>query len=206
MLNGAGLKDNLRSGVWAECAMTVTFLSNITSVKHQEVCPHQLLFGCKPKLPASLRSFGEIGVVTTKDKIQSKLKNRGTPCMFVGYSSHHAHDVYRMLNFETETIINSRDIIWLNQIHKEWILQKPNNQPNYDDDDDVELVIQSVNKDQNVPEDVIDHDELKRIKVYKQMRRLESSFNPDATQMVEQFEQGREILFDQASVDCLVAE
>jgi hypothetical protein len=76
MLNGAGLKDDLRSGVWAECAMTVTFLSNITSVKNQEVCPHQLLFGCKPKLPASLRSFGEIGVVTTKDNIQGKLKNR----------------------------------------------------------------------------------------------------------------------------------
>jgi hypothetical protein len=32
------------------------------------------------------------------------------------------------------------------------------------------------------------------------MRRLESSFNPDATDLVEQFEQGREILFDQANV------
>jgi hypothetical protein len=39
--------------------------------------------------------------------------------MFVGYSAHHAHDVYRMLNFETEMIINSRDIIWLNQVHEE---------------------------------------------------------------------------------------
>ena len=145
MLNCAGLKDDLRSGVWAECAMTVTFLSNITSVKNLDICPHQLLFGCKPKLPASLRSFGEIGVVTTKDKIQGKLKNRGTPCMFVGYSAHHAHDVYRMLNLETEMIINSRDIIWLNQVHKEWILNKPNNQPNYDDDDGVEVMIQSVN-------------------------------------------------------------
>jgi hypothetical protein len=28
---------------------------------------------------------------------------------------------------------------------------------------------------------------------------LESSFNPDATQVVEQFEQGKEILFDQAN-------
>jgi hypothetical protein len=101
VLNGAGLKDDLRSGVWAECAMTVTFLSNVTSVKNQEICPHQLLFGCKPKLPASLRSLGEIRIVTTKDKIQGKLKNRGTPCMFVGYSAHHAHDVYRMLNLET---------------------------------------------------------------------------------------------------------
>jgi hypothetical protein len=30
MLNNAGVKDQLRSGVWAECAMTVTFLSNVT--------------------------------------------------------------------------------------------------------------------------------------------------------------------------------
>jgi hypothetical protein len=32
-LNSAGLKDHLRSGVWSECAMTVTFLSNITSIR-----------------------------------------------------------------------------------------------------------------------------------------------------------------------------
>jgi hypothetical protein len=180
--------------------MTVTFLSNITYVMNQEVCLHQLLFGCKPKLPASLRTFGEIGVITTKDKIQGKLKNRGTPCIFVGFSAHHAHDVYRMLNFETEMIIDSRDIIWLNHVHKVWILNKPNNQPNYDDNDGVEVMIQSVNTDQNAPEDVKDHDELKRIKRYKQMCRLECSFNPDAAQVVEQFEQGREILFDQANI------
>jgi hypothetical protein len=64
----------------------------------------------------------------------------------------------------------------------------------------VKLVIQSVNTDQNAPEDVIDLDELKRIKLYKQMRRLESSFNPNATQVVGQFKQGRDIFFDQADV------
>jgi hypothetical protein len=111
MLNSPGVKDQLRSGVWAECAMTVTFLSNVTSIKNKEVCPYGLLFGCKPKLPTSLRSFGEIGVVTTKAKIQSKLKNGGTPCMFIGYSVHHANDVYRMLNLDTKRIIHSRDII-----------------------------------------------------------------------------------------------
>jgi hypothetical protein len=72
--------------------MTVTFLSNVTSIQNKKVCPYELLFGCKPKLPKSLRSFDEIGVVTTKANIQSKLKNRGTPCMFVGYSVHHAND------------------------------------------------------------------------------------------------------------------
>jgi hypothetical protein len=117
MLNSAGVKDQLRSGVWAECAMTVMFLSNVTSIKNKEVCPYELLFGCKPKLPTSLRSFGEIGVVTTKVNIQSKLKNRGKPCMFVGYSVHNENDVYRMLNLDTNIIIQSRDIIWLNEAY-----------------------------------------------------------------------------------------
>jgi hypothetical protein len=64
MLNSAGLKDQLRLGVWAECALTVTIVSNITSIKNQEICPYQLLYGCKPRLPTSVRSFGEIGIVT----------------------------------------------------------------------------------------------------------------------------------------------
>jgi hypothetical protein len=89
MLNSTGDKDQVRSGVWAECAMTVTFLSNVTSIKNKEVCPYELIFGCKPKLPTSLRSFGGIGVVTTKANIQNNLKIRGTPCMFVGYYVHH---------------------------------------------------------------------------------------------------------------------
>jgi hypothetical protein len=42
--------------------------------------------------------------------MQGNLKNRGTTSMLVGYSAHHAHDVYRMLSFETEMIINLRDI------------------------------------------------------------------------------------------------
>jgi transposase InsO family protein len=55
MLNSVGLKDQLRYGVWAECAMTATYLSNITSIKEKMICPYQLLFGNRPKLPKSLR-------------------------------------------------------------------------------------------------------------------------------------------------------
>jgi transposase InsO family protein len=76
MLNSAGFTKDLRSGVWAECSMTVTFLSNITSIKNKTICPHQLLFESKPRLPESLRSFGEIDIVTTKSDIQGKLTNR----------------------------------------------------------------------------------------------------------------------------------
>ena len=202
MLNSAGLKDNLRSGVWAECAMTVTFLSNITSIKNQEICPYQLLYGCKPRLPASLRSFGEMGIVTTKDKIQSKLNNRGMPCMFVGYSVHHAHDVYRMLNIESEIIINSRDIIWLKEMHKDWIGRKAKNQL-VDDDEDTDIMEsknQLFKEGQEASLAVTNQVDLKRMKLYRQLRQLESSFNPDAAKLVEQIEQGKEIMLDQINL------
>jgi hypothetical protein len=44
MLNSASVKDQLKSGVCAECEMTVTFLSNVTSIKNKEVCLYKLLF------------------------------------------------------------------------------------------------------------------------------------------------------------------
>jgi hypothetical protein len=83
MLNGAGLTGDLRSIIWAECAMTTTYLSNIISSKSSLKSPFELLFGSKPILHYDLKIFGEVGVVTTKDKIQSKLTNRGSPCIFV---------------------------------------------------------------------------------------------------------------------------
>jgi hypothetical protein len=42
-------------------------------------------------------------------------------------------------------------------------------------------------------------DEQKRAKVYRNLRQLESSFNPDASRIVERIEQGREILLDHAN-------
>jgi hypothetical protein len=94
ILNNARLEEGLRSGVWAECARTTTFLSNVTALKSRAMCPFQLMFGSKPKLPSSLKIFGEMGVVTTKDDFQSKLKNRGLTYMFVGYSVDHANNAY----------------------------------------------------------------------------------------------------------------
>jgi hypothetical protein len=66
MINSAGVKDQLRSGVWAEYEMTVTFLFNVKSIKNKEVYPYELLIGCEPKLPTSLRSFGEISLLQLK--------------------------------------------------------------------------------------------------------------------------------------------
>jgi hypothetical protein len=39
-------------------------------------------------------------------------------------------------------------------------------------------------------------DEQKRAKVYRNLHQLESSFNPEASRIVERIEQGREIFID----------
>jgi hypothetical protein len=101
MLNCAGLKDELRNKIWAESAVKVTYLSNVMSTKYELKSPYELLFGAMPVLNSRLKMFGEVGVVTTKDKIQAKLTNRGTTCIFVGYAENHSKDVFRMLNLET---------------------------------------------------------------------------------------------------------
>jgi hypothetical protein len=44
--------------------------------------------------------------------------------MFVGYSVYHANDVYRMLNLDNKSIIQSRNIIWLNEADNDWIEKK----------------------------------------------------------------------------------
>jgi hypothetical protein len=177
--------------------MTVTFLLNVISIKNKDFCPYELLFDCKPKLPTSLRFFGEIGVLTTKANTQRKLKSRGTPCMFVGYSVHHTNDVYRMLNLYTKKIIQSRKIIWLNDAYHYWIDRKVLHKKEIDDEDDDVITnskIQEVKIVQDQLSSVQDQDELKTKKIYRAMRQLESIFNPEASTMLQNIEQGWEIL------------
>jgi hypothetical protein len=44
MLNSAGVNNHLRSGVWPECAKTMTFLLNLALIKNKEICNYYLLF------------------------------------------------------------------------------------------------------------------------------------------------------------------
>jgi hypothetical protein len=68
MLNGANLEGELRDKIWAECVMNVTYLSNIISTKSSFKSPFELSYGGKPILHDNLKIFGEVGVVTTKEK------------------------------------------------------------------------------------------------------------------------------------------
>ena len=55
-------------------------------------------------------------------KMRSKFSNKGRTCMFVGYTTKHAGDVYRMLDLDTKRITTSRDIRWLDKSYSEWEL------------------------------------------------------------------------------------
>jgi hypothetical protein len=113
MLNGARLQGQLRDKIWPECVMTATYTSSVISTKLSLEKPLELPNGVRPILHTSLKMFSEVGVVTTKDKIQAKWTNQGATCIFVVYAEKHSKDGYQMLNLDTNAIIYSCDIIWL---------------------------------------------------------------------------------------------
>ena len=71
-------------------------------------------FGVDAKYAKHLRAFGEMCVVAdTDNKVgRTKIDPRGKISLFVGYSTQHAGDVYRLLNPKTSSIIHSRDVKW----------------------------------------------------------------------------------------------
>jgi hypothetical protein len=105
--------------------------------------------------------------------------------MLVGYTEHHSRDVYRMLNLATNSIINSQDIIWLNNTYGEW----KNNETKIStvEDDTIELPtgIDKRKLIKNATKDSEDEGSESDKKGFIAMRKLESCFNPQATKVVE---------------------
>jgi hypothetical protein len=174
MLNGAGLEGELRDKIWAECVMNVTYLSNIISTKSSFKSPFELLYGEKPKLHNNLKMFGEVGVVTTKERIQTKLSNQGTTCIFVGYTEHHSRDVYRMLNSTTNSIINSQDIIWLNKTYSKWKDNKATISNVEDDSIELPTGVDKIKLTKNATKETEDESNKSDKKVFRAMRKSES--------------------------------
>ena len=99
----------------------MTNIENIIVDKSNELSAYEKFYGKTPRFTNNIRIFGEMGIVCIYEKkIKAKLDNRGTPCMFVGYSKDHEEDVYRMLNLSTLKVKNTRDVIWLNKCYGEW--------------------------------------------------------------------------------------
>jgi hypothetical protein len=144
--------------------------------------------------------FGKVGVVTTKERIQAKLSNRGTTCMFVGYLEHHSRYVYRMLNLTTNSIINSRDIILLNKTYREWKDNKAAISNFEDDTIELPTGIDKIKSTENATKETEDESNKSGKKVLSAMGKLESWFNPEATKAVENYNHGKEMTLDQVNL------
>ena len=97
MLNAARLNREFRLGLWAECARTDCDLDNLDcDNKTGKTCYFQF-FGRDYKGFPYLKSFGEIGIVTQGNVIQSKLVNRGEACLYLGHAENHSAEVARLM-------------------------------------------------------------------------------------------------------------
>ena len=70
MVNVLGIDDEIRNGLWAECASTASFYENRIINKAAYQSPLQLMFKTQSKGFNNLKTFGEMCVVTTKKNIQ----------------------------------------------------------------------------------------------------------------------------------------
>jgi hypothetical protein len=108
-----------------------------------------------------------------------------------------------MLNLDTKGIVHSRDIKWLNLYQNDWIAKKPPVADHVVDDDDHGIIIPKKPKDiklSNVSSNTQDGKTQLDARVYRQMKQLESSFNSEASRIVEEFEHGRETLLSYANI------
>jgi hypothetical protein len=81
---------------------------------------HFKLKGTNPNWAKSLRTFGEIDIVYTKQSIRNKFTNHGEPCMFIGYAENHTSNVFKFYNPKTRACLMSRNVYCLNKSYGEF--------------------------------------------------------------------------------------
>ena len=116
MMLTAGFSQQEKRKFWCEVISTATKLDNIMVRRERTKPPFTLFYNDEPKYMKFLRSFGEMAVIAISDgkKLRSKLDTRVRTGIFVGYADDHAGNMYRFINIQTNQIILSRDIQWLN--------------------------------------------------------------------------------------------
>ena len=105
MLNGEGIYGQLLENIWEECEKMSTLLKNILSNK---------------KIHSEKNSTTSGILKTSYSWLQSKIQNKGSEEIFLGYSTRHGTNVYHMFNLSTQSINISHDSTWLNGKYGKW--------------------------------------------------------------------------------------
>jgi hypothetical protein len=192
MFHDAGIEGDFCKDLWAECASTATFYDNIIVKKEQNKSPLELMFKENAK---ELRRLA-----AAKTKIQGKLSDRGSVCVFVGYPNNHANDVYMLLNLKTNHIMKSRDVVRSNKTYGEWMKSKDNSKMTDDDLSDTEVDADN-HKEQKEPESPAKRNETDNNKqALKHTSKLKSWFNPDPSRFMEVQDSGRDWVVESANI------
>jgi hypothetical protein len=197
-----------RDGLWAECASTAIYYDNSIINKDKKKSPIELMFKNRAKGLSNLRRFGEMCVATTKNKIQGKLSDIGTVYVSVGYPVNHAHDVYRLLNPKTKSIIKSRDVVWLNKSYGAWMKSKNDTSFSDDSDNEIDTLKNKIETEKPFNDAPNDGKNERVARDLRQNSKLKGWFNPNPIRFIENYDSGRKLVPEKADIalnliDCL---
>lgn len=112
-MRAANFDEDARNMLWAEAINTANDMENISSNTLHKESPYKLFTGKESKLYAQLVEFGRIGQVPLRAKMKGKWKEKSYKAIMVGYAKNHAADTYRLYNPVTRSIVENRDVTWL---------------------------------------------------------------------------------------------
>ena len=156
MMNFAGFTRSKRQQLWCEAAQTATMVDNVLVQTEGKAPPFKRFYNEDAKYAKYLRTFGEMAVVAdTENKTgRTKIDPRGKMSLLLGYTTKHAGDVYRFLNMETQRVVHSRDVQWLD---KNWaqfyrVPQQHQEDAQINPWQGIELVDDDANEDEQGPQ------------------------------------------------------
>ena len=93
-------------------------------------------------------------VADTDNKVgRTKIDPRGKISLFVGHSTQHAGDVYRLLNPKTSRVIHSRDVKWIGKMWAEFYMIKMVDRASGYVDPEEDFQLEEEKEDQDIDEE-----------------------------------------------------
>lgn len=142
MMNRANIPDEKRHLLIPKAIKCATKLDGLTpiDVNGSINTRYVHLFGKNPSFVKYLRTWGEAGTVTLKQKIHPKEQDKGVTCMFVGYAEDHPGDCFEMWDPITSRVHKSRDVTWLRHMFYEQPVAIEVEEGTGADDDDASII------------------------------------------------------------------
>ena len=103
---------NMPGSFWGEAVTTTVYLLNRAPTKAViGKTPYEAIYGRKPNV-SHLRTFGCVAHVKTAEPHLSKLADRSTKMVFIGYERNSGTKAYRFYDPHTKRLRVSRDVVF----------------------------------------------------------------------------------------------